>query len=199
MIVAIAGVICLIAVAWFVGLPLLKGSHPTSSGGVPGTPYPTVQSVPDPSVSVIPVATSILPVTSSTPVQHTEDRYETAYEQIYTLDQTFAGGQKISYNHDLTHPPLYIKFNVTPGMITREKVDPSSGQMVKAKYANPNAWFEVSVIDVATGTVVDARGFNKKYSGMTNQEFMIRNAGNYRVEMSGNDVSAHIEIFIGNT
>jgi hypothetical protein len=84
-------------------------------------------------------------------------------------------------------------------MVSREKVDPSSGQMVNATYVNPNSWFEVRVLDVATGTMVDARGFNRQYSGMTKQEFMIRNSGNYRVEMAGNDVTAHIEMLIGNS
>jgi hypothetical protein len=197
---AIAGIMILIAVAWFVGLPLLKGSPPAvPAAGVSVTPATAVPNVPDPSPSVVPVTPTLLPSASTTPVQHTEDRYETAYEQIYTLDQIFNGGQKLSYTHDLTRPPLYIKFNVTPGMITRQKVDPSSGQMVNAIYANPNSWFEVAVLDAATGVVVDARGFNKQYSGMTKQEFMIRNSGNYRVEMSGNDVDAHIEILIGNT
>jgi hypothetical protein len=199
-IMAVAGVICLIAVAWFVGLPLLKGPQSAvTATGISGTPTPVVPNFPDPTTTVIPVTTTLLPEAPTTPVQHTEDRYETSYEQIYTLDQAFSGGQKLSYNHELTRPPLYIKFNVTPGMISREKVDPSSGQMVNAIYANPNAWFEVKVLDAATGAMVDARGFNRQYSGMTKQEFMIRNSGNYRVEMSGNDVSAHIEVLIGNT
>jgi hypothetical protein len=197
---AIAGIIILIAVAWFVGLPLLKGSQPAvPAAGISATPTPVVPNFPDPSPTVETVAAIFTPAATPTPVQRTEDRYETSYEQIYTLDQVFNGGQKLSYNHELTRPPLYIKFNVTPGMITRQKVDPSSGQMVDATYANPNAWFEVKVLDVATGTMVDARGFNKQYSGMTKQEFMIRNSGNYRVEMSGNDVDAHIEILIGNS
>jgi hypothetical protein len=198
--IAVAGIICLIAAAWFVGLPLLKGpQQAVTDTGVSGTPTPVVPNFPDPTTAVVPVITTLPPAVPTTPVQHTEDRYETSYEQIYTLDQVFAGGQKISYSHDLTRPPLYIKFNVTPGMISREKVDPSSGKMVNATYANPNAWFEVKVLDAATGAMVDARGFNRQYSGMTKQEFMIRNAGNYRVEMSGNDVSAHIEMLIGNT
>ena len=199
-IVFIAGVICLIAVAWLVGFPLLKGPQSAvTATGVSDTPTPLVPNLPDPSPSAAPVTTTLPPDTTSTPVQHTEDRYETSYEKIYTLDQVFAGGQKISYSHDLTRPPLYIKFNVTPGMISREKVDPSSGKMVNAIYANPNAWFEVKVLDAVTGAMVDARGFNRQYSGMTKQELMIRNAGNYRVEMSGNDVSAHIEMLIGNS
>jgi hypothetical protein len=199
-IVAVAGIICLIAAAWFVGLPLLKGPQPAvTATGVSGTPTPVVPNFADPTTTVVPVTTTLPPAVPATPVQHTEDRYETSYEQIYTLDQAFSGGQKLSYNHQLTRPPLYIKFTVTPGMVSREKVDPSSGQMVNATYANPNAWFEVKVIDVATGTMEDARGFNRQYSGMTKQEFMIRNSGNYRVEMSGNDVTAHIEILIGNS
>jgi hypothetical protein len=197
---AIVGIILLIAVAWFVGLPLLKGSPPAvPAAGVAATPTPVVPNFPAPSPSAVPVSTTLLPEAATTPVQRTEDRYETSYEQIYTLDQVFNGGQKLFYNHELTRPPLYIKFTLTPGMVSREKVDPSSGQMVNATYVNPNAWFEVRVLDVATGTMVDARGFNRQYSGMIKQEFMIRNSGNYRVEMAGNDVSAHIEMLIGNS
>jgi hypothetical protein len=45
----------------------------------------------------------------------------------------------------------------------------------------------------------DEQGFNKGYSIMTIQEFMVRAPGNYRVEMTGNDVTAEVRILTGNS
>jgi hypothetical protein len=127
-------------------------------------------------------------------------RYGESYEQVYTLNKNFAFGQKEVFFQNLTRPPLYIKFNLTPAMITREKViniGLSSEETVNATYPSPNAWFEVKVLDAGSGAVVDSRGFNKEYSVMTKQEFMVRNEGNYQVELSGNDVFAEVRILRG--
>jgi len=196
-IIAVVAVICVIGAALFFGLPLLKGTAGSGSGLPAGAPVRPV---------TLNDQESAGPALSSTPsgitagaVQRTEGRYETSYEQVYTLDQGFMYGQKVNFDHDLTRPPLYIKFDLTPGMVSREKLDPSTGMMVNATYANPNSWFEVKVLNAATGEAVDARGFNREYNGMTKQEFMVRSPGNYRVQLSGNDVRAHVVILIGNS
>jgi hypothetical protein len=55
----------------------------------------------------------------------------------------------------------------------------------------------VKVLDAGTGAVIDKRGFHKEYSEMTKQEFMVRNLGNYQVEIAGNDVLAEVRILVG--
>ena len=140
------------------------------------------------------------PPTTLTPIQTLEVRYGESYEQVYTLNKDFAFGQKEVFSYDLTRPPLYIKFNLTPDMLTREKVINigfASEETINITYPNPNAWFEVKVLDAGSGGVIDNRGFHKEYSEMTKQKFMVRNQGNYLVEISGTDVFAEVRILIG--
>jgi hypothetical protein len=161
---------------------------------VPSTPVPRLTTYAQPS------KTPSLPPTTVTPLETLEVRYGESYEQVYTLNKDFAFGQKEVFSHDLTRPPLYIKFNLTPDMITRQKViniGLSSETTINTTYTSPNAWFEVKVLDAGSGAVIDKRGFNKDYSVMTKQEFMVRNKGNYQVELSGNDVFAEVRILIG--
>jgi hypothetical protein len=55
----------------------------------------------------------------------------------------------------------------------------------------------VTVYDASNGGIVDEQGFNKEHSTMEQQEFMVRAPGNYRVEMTGNEVTADIQILTG--
>ena len=85
-------------------------------------------------------------------------------------------------------------------MLTREKVINigfASEETINITYPSPNAWFEVKVLDAGSGEVIDKRGFHKEYSEMTKQEFMVRNQGNYQVEISGTDVFAEVRILMG--
>jgi len=73
----------------------------------------------------------------------------------------------------------------------------SSERVIQTSYPSPNAWFKVKVYDAGNGELVEDQGFNKGYSVTTQQEFMVRAPGDYRVEMSGNDVTADIRILTG--
>jgi hypothetical protein len=53
------------------------------------------------------------------------------------------------------------------------------------------------VYDAGNGGIVEDQGFNKEHSIMTNQEFMVRQQGNFQVEMSGNEVYAEIRLLTG--
>jgi hypothetical protein len=196
LIIGIVAVIVLLAAVYVAGIPMLKALSPqqTVPTPVPGTPAPFVTS------SALPSKTPTLPPTTVTPVQTLEVRYGESYEQVYTLNKDFVSGQKEVFSQVLTRPPLYIKFNLTPEMITREKViniGLSSEETINSTYPSPNAWFEVKVFDAGSGAIIDKQGFHKEYSEMTKQEFMVRNKGNYRVEISGNDVVAEVRILIG--
>lgn len=191
-------ILVLAAGAWFVGLPYLQ----KAGIGLAPAPAPAVVPTPPP-VTLPPASTLETPVPWVTPtgtVRKLDPRYEEYYDEIYTLDQFFAFGQKETFSHDLTTPPLFIKFNLTPKMISRTKViniGLSSEETIVVTYPNPNAWFEIKIIDAGNGAVVEAKGYGKDYPDVTKSEFMVRNPGNYLVEMSGNDVTADISIMKG--
>jgi len=174
----------------FIGITPLKG--PISSGAADVTPSPAITT----DVPTLTVPTTV----PQTPVLKRADQYEETYEQIYTINRSYKFGQKEVVSHDLVRPPLYVRFNITPGMVVREKlvdIGLSSEHNITVTYVNPNAWFEVTVFDTVNGTIVDKRGFNKDYSQIARQEFMVRTKGTYRIEMSGNDVSVDVQILTG--
>lgn len=198
LIIGIVAILVIIVAAYVAGVPMLKGipaQRPVPTT-VPGTMVPRVTTYAQPT------KTSFIPPTTVTPRQILEERYGEDYEQVYTLNKDFAFGEKELFSYDLSRPPLYIKFNLTPDNITREKIIDigySTEQIINVTYPSPNAWFEVKVIDAGTGAVIDKRGFHKEYSEMTKQEFMVRNQGVYDVEISGNDVLAEVRILVGNS
>ena len=128
------------------------------------------------------------------------DQFGETYEAVFLKDRQFNFGEKETFSYDLTRPPLYIRFNITPGMVNRSRIVDiglSSEKTIYSVYPNPSAWFEVKVLDSATGSVIDKKGFNKEYSQTPKQDLMVRNKGSYRVEMAGNDVFVNMEILIG--
>jgi hypothetical protein len=190
----ISGIIVAVALItglYLIGVPIIKG--PSSHGAA-------AMVLPSPSITMM-VPTTIYPTAApQTFVVRRADQYEATYVEIYTSNRSYKFGEKEVFFHDLVRPPLYIRFIVTPGMVTREKIvdiGTSSEHNVTAVYVNPNSWFEVTVSDTGTGIVVDKRGFNKDYSQIAKQEFMVRTTGNYRIDMSGNDVSVYAEILSG--
>ena len=192
--IGVIAVVAAIVLVYLSGLPLTKGTGQTSTG-LSDTAYQTPTSVyPSP-------ATTIRATTTQTAGILTQDeRYSETYETIYTKERRFDYGAKEAFTHDLTRPPLSIRFNLTPHMVTSEKlvdIGTSAERTIYATYTDPNAWFEVNVIDADTGAIVESRGFNKEYSIMTRQEFMVRTKGNYRIEMAGNGVFASIQMLIG--
>ena len=196
LIIGIVSLIVLSAVAYVAVFPVMKGLSPSKPQM---TPVPRTV-VPKETPYAQPSKTLTISPTKITPRQTLEVRYGESYEQVYSLNKNFAFGQKEVFSQVLTRPPLYIKFNLTPVIITRQKViniGLSSEKIINATYTSPNAWFEVQVIDAGTGAVVDTQGFNKEFGLMTKQEYMVRTPGNYKVELSGNDVFAEVQILIG--
>ena len=100
----------IVAAAYFVGMPMLKANQKSSEGFVPS---PTATYTITQTVLPAPEYTIALPETTALPATVRDDRLEEDYEQIYTLNQKFAFGQKVNFAHDLTRPPLYIRFNLT--------------------------------------------------------------------------------------
>jgi hypothetical protein len=195
----IAGIIILLAViagGYFVGLPMISGMQ-TPGTGLSPTPAITTQ-VP---VTPAPEMTTI-PVTAGTPVtiQTYEEKYTESYNLVYSFNHGFVGGQKEVFTQDLTRPPLYIKFDVVPKMYSGEKtvdIGLHSERVVPSSYPSPNAYFKVTVYDAGNGGLIEEHGYNKGYGVTAKQEFMVRTPGNYRVEMTGNDVTADVRILTG--
>jgi len=187
MIIGVVAVLAVVAALYFVGLPLIQGSG-HSSTTLPPTPVYRSTTVATPTTTRVSGSLTL------------DARYSEMYQTVYSKERIFDYGAKEVFTPDLTQPPLFIRFNVIPKMVTREKlvdIGTSQERMVTATYSDPNAWFEVKVIDADTGAVVDSKGFNKEYSTMTTQEFMVRTLGNYRIEMAGNGVDASIEVLTG--
>ena len=196
---AIAGIIVLLIViagAYFIGLPLLSGT--------PGTGKAVQQTSVQPSPALTPFSEPFTPGTTSVPLpadtpaasQTYEEKYTETYNQVYSINHAFTGGQKEVFSQDLKTPPLYIKFNITPEIEVGEKVN-QVGEMVSTSYVSPNAWFLVNVYDAGNGVLVEQQGFNKGFSVTEQQEFLVRAPGNYRVEISGNAVTAEVRILTG--
>lgn len=201
----IIALIVIMAFVYFIGLPMLKtGGQKTIEGMVPSpsvtiTPYLTTQPTPPYTVAV---ETTIIPVTTTMPVQERDARLEEDYEPIYSLNQNFSFGQKVQFAHELTRTPLYVRFNLTPVLITRHRL--VSAETRNEHYENttessPYAWFEVTVLDAGTGEIIEQQGYGKDYPDLTKSSFMVRKKGNYRIEMSGNDVFAEVRMLIGTT
>jgi len=196
----IAGIIVVlvfIAGIYFVGLPLISGSPSTGPSPVQTTALQTLALTPFPSTLAMPTTGALdTPAASET----YEEKYMVTYNQVFSINRAFIGGQKEVFAQDTSVPPLYVKFNITPKMFSGEKtvdIGLPSEHLVNLSYISPNAWFKVRVYDIGNGVMVEEQGFNKEHSVMTKQEFMVRAPGNYRVEMTGNDVIAEVRILTG--
>ena len=191
------------AAAWYAGMPLMKGEP------IPGMGLSAVTTVPTTNPAITPEtprmttpATTVPP--TPIPVLTVEDRYRETYEVIYTSNRSYQYGERVTFPYNLSQPPLYVKFNVTPAMVNDTKIADiglSSEHVVYAVYPDPHAWFEVKVLDAANGAVIESRGFgvSKGYSEQERQEFMVRKSGDFIIEISGSMVYVITEIRKGTT
>ena len=201
-IAGIVVVLVIIAGVYFIGLQIIRGSSGTRSTLQQATTLPTGALTPFPTSPSTKISDTSGIATNPTPSQTYEEKYTETYNLVYSVNHAFNGGQKEIFTQDLITPPLYIKFNITPKMFYGERtvdIGLSSEHVVNLSYISPDAWFKVQVYDADNGMLKDEQGFNKGYSIMTIQEFMVRAPGNYRVEMTGNDVTAEVRILTGNS
>lgn len=192
-------VLVILAAAYVVGLPMLKASQKVSESSTPSK-SPVFTYTPEETTIPTTLPTPEIPETPTPPVTLRDARFEEDYESIYTLNQKFAFGQKVNFDHALTRPPLYVKFTLTPTLITRHRlvaIGTNNEHYENTTETSPQAWFEVKVLDAATGSVIDKQGYGNDYSDMVKQDFMVRQPGNYRIEMSGHDVNADVQMLIG--
>ncbi|RPI40354.1 MAG: zinc-ribbon domain-containing protein [Methanoregulaceae archaeon] len=189
-------VLVIIAGIYVIGLPMVSGSPGKGSTPQQVTPFPTQIPTVQPT-TYLPI-TTLSPVVTSIPSgsETYEEKYTQTYKEVLSINRPFAGGQKELFTQDLTTPPLYIKFNITPTIEVGEKID-EVGHTVSTSYISPYSWFKVMIYDAGNGALIEEQGFNKGFSVTTRQEFMVRSPGAYRVEMSGNDVIAEVHILTG--
>nr|WP_319375742.1 zinc ribbon domain-containing protein [uncultured Methanoregula sp.] len=193
----------IIAVCMIVSVVILSGMFVT-------TPAKSSSATPGPHVSVTPTSyaivtdlypeESLVPVTTPTTKIVSSERFGSNYERVYSISKNFSYGEKVTFAQNLTTPPLYIKFNLMPVNISRHilvGIGTHQEHMVNTTEVSPNAWFEVKVYDTSDEHLVEQEGFGKDYSDVTNQEFMVRQKGNYRIEFSGHEVSAAVDVLTG--
>ncbi|MDO9325959.1 MAG: zinc-ribbon domain-containing protein [Methanoregula sp.] len=192
-------VFVILAAVYFIGIPMLKVNQDTSNAII-STHTPAVTPTQVKTVLPTPVSTPVIEMTTVQSVEIRDDRLEEDYELVYTLNQKFAFGQKVNVAQELTRPPLYVKFNLTPTKIIRHRlvsIGTNNEHYENTTETSPYAWFEVKVFDASSGTIVNQQGFGNDYPDLTQQKFMVRTPGNYRIEMSGNEVNAEVEILTG--
>ena len=196
MIIGVIAVCVILATVVYFALPLLKpAASPASASKMPVTVTPTgyarVQTL---------IPETATPVQTPTSKIVDSSRFGSDYEQVYSLAKNFSYGQKVVTSYNLEHPPLYIWFTLEPVTIQRHilvSIGTSAEHMVNNTVPSPNSWFEVKVLDATDGRVVDQQGYGRDYPDMTENKFMVRQPGNYTIEMSGHDVYADVTILTG--
>ncbi len=160
-----------------------ESSDPGPEYVTPATPYPTAtRSLAGPTLSGPPVVTP------------TPDPYVTIYNRTTQFNLTHTTE---AFAFDLTAPPLIIDFRVEPKMITRKMhtttdYGKKKDVIVTQTYPSETSWFTVTVRDRESGKIVAENGFGKRFSVDTRKRVFVGGLGDYLIELSGNDVKAHV-------
>jgi hypothetical protein len=195
--------------SWFGGgsktkAPTASGTKGTGKATEAPTPTPNLT---DRNISVLvpatpfPIDTTPPPTSSFTRLPTNYTVNETPYVAIF-YDTIAFKQNRIAYSYQLERPPLIIEMCIKPNMTTRTiwyATDNGDGKTQKVTTVSPTAWFEVSVRDQATGTILAQEGYAKTYSVDTGKRLILRSAGTYLIEFSGNELSAEIQIRVPQT
>ena len=111
---------------------------------------------------------------------------------------------RTAYSYQLQRPPMVIEMCINPNMTTRtiwyeSRVGEGEAKTQTVTSLSPAAWFEVTVRDQESGTIVAQEGFARSYSVETAKQLTLRSAGTYLIEFGGNDLSAEIQIRVPKT
>ena len=147
------------------------------------------------------VAATPVPVVQTTaPVIFHDDLTETDYYQLNYTSQRFSNGTPDSFTYTVTTQPLYVRINLTPTYISQPRiVNPglSDEKTVIDTIPDPRSWYELDVIDPASGMVLQKSGFQKAFGTDTQQKFRLGSAGTYQIVQSGNMMAADVQILSG--
>jgi hypothetical protein len=195
------------------GNPTAPGSSGGTSGGTSGgskeaTPATTVPTTAPPVSGFITPATPFPTPTTERQVSNYTVFPEytvntTPFVAIYYDTLPFKQN-RTAFSYNLTMPPLIIDMCLSPNLTTRtiwydSKYDDQEAVTKKVTAIGPSVWFEVTVRDPATGTIIAKDGFAKSYSVDTAKRVTIRNPGPCLIEFAGNEVSAEIQVRVPKT
>ena len=118
-------------------------------------------------------------------------RYETGYVPIYTLTNQELTQVFPIVSFSLLNPPLVIDYDVTPESTTDIKYieykEMSTVHEENLVINRPyeDTWFTIIVRDKDTGQIVTENGFGRTYSFQSPRQLVLREAGNYSFEFTG--------------
>jgi hypothetical protein len=127
------------------------------------------------------------------------------YVLIYSINNQPFAYNKTAVSFDLKNPPLLIDFDVSAGNITGERTytgrsgsEHGTDLLVKTDYLDPDAWFEVTVREKSSGTIVlqDGFGQSKQYGTEHPRHLKVLTSGNYLVEFGGNKLTANLNLSV---
>ena len=168
-----------------------------SGGGNGETAAPTA--TPDWVQVATPIRTPEPGVTAS-PTEPEPESTIPVYTKIYA-DSVYLLYDVIALNYDLKVPAMIIDLEIEPDMITDKKTYYSSfgtktESTVTKKYPDPRSDLVVTIIDRATGNVVEEHDFEQFNRENEIETIKIRYPGFYQIEMTGNNVQVGITISV---
>lgn len=165
---------------------------PDTTVAIAGTPTPDVGAVVE-----IPIVTITI-----TP-QPADTSAEVTYVEVYNKELPFKYNSS-ALEYELKNPPLLIDITIKPIIVSRvtSARDPTCTptdtnlclKSVTVTYPDPTAWFTIAVRNLGTNQIVAETGFARDYDVALEKRLTVRGAGNYRIEMSGNRLSAVIRM-----
>ncbi len=118
-------------------------------------------------------------------------RYQTGYVPIYTLNNQEVTQVLPVVSFSLLNPPLVIDYNVTPEgardvkYIEYKEMATLHSETLTINRPYEDSWFTIIVRDKDTGQLVTEDGFGRTYSFQSPRQLVLREAGNYSFEFSG--------------
>jgi hypothetical protein len=122
------------------------------------------------------------------------------YLTIYENDMEYNLANAYRMSFDMKNPPMIIHYTVIPHNVTDVKwFEPRDARKVidNATVIRPDelSWFEIKVYK--DGTIYDQLGWGGVYAiPLTQQEYVIRDPGEYHIEFSGRFVSVSTEVLV---
>ncbi|MBS1194452.1 MAG: uncharacterized protein H6R29_384 [Methanomicrobia archaeon] len=181
------------------------GERPSKGDGGGGfqpfwesTPAPTTQVSPTPDVgSVVEITYEMVTITPQpTPT-------EIIYVEVLNKEYLFKANTT-ALEYQAEHAPLLIDVTLKPNIVSRGTVerDPTCTptefntclRAVTATYPDPTAWFSLKVINTGTGQIVAQDGYGREYDVSEQMHITAKSPGMYRIEMTGNRLSAVVRL-----
>jgi hypothetical protein len=118
-------------------------------------------------------------------------RYETGYVSIYALTDENVSQNMPVISFSLLNPPLVINYDITPEVTTDIKyieykeLSTLHEENLVINRPFEDSWFTLIVRDKDTGQLVTEDGFGRTYSFQSPKQLVLREAGNYSFEFTG--------------